>query len=370
MVELTVDLGADSYPILIGPGLLETLGGRLAGLVNGRRALVVSNATVWGLFGDVVTGSLTSAGFRTAFAPVPEGESAKSLASAARLYERAVAAGLDRGSPMVALGGGVVGDLAGFVAATYLRGVPFAQVPTTLLSQVDSSVGGKVAVNLPQGKNLVGAFYQPRLVLADTRTLATLPPGEVACGLAEIIKVAMIRDAAFFVWLEDNLARVVRLEQDALAEAVARACRLKAEIVARDEREQGERALLNFGHTFGHAVETLTGYSAYNHGQAVAMGMAAAARLAAETGLLAVDDARRLEELLTRAGLPVRLPADFGPAQYLDSMHRDKKVSGDEITLILPEVPGRGKIFRGFPEERLAAFLAVRLREGEKGGRG
>jgi len=366
MVELTVDLGQNSYAILIGAGLMDGLGGRLAGLVAGRRALVVSNERVWGLFGDSVSRSLGEAGFKVVPALVPDGESAKSLDRAAGLYERAVDGGLDRRSPVVALGGGVVGDLAGFVAASYQRGVPFVQVPTTLLAQVDSCVGGKVAVNLPQGKNLVGAFYQPRLVLADTLTLATLPPGEVAAGLAEIIKVAMIRDGALFGWLEENLAGVVQLDQNALEEAVAWACRLKAEIVALDEREQGLRALLNFGHTFGHAVESLTGYTTYNHGQAVAMGMVAAARLASENGLLAESDARRLGNLVGRAGLPARLPGEFSAGQYIASMHRDKKVCGDELTLVLPLAAGRGDIVRGFPEDRLQEFLAGWLREGEQ----
>jgi len=367
MVRLTVELGANSYPVLIGAGLLDGLGDRLAAVTAGRRALVVSNAHVWELFGTTVSRALSRAGFRVSPALVPDGESAKSLEQAAALYERAVEAGLDRRSPVVALGGGVVGDLAGFVAATYLRGVPFAQVPTTLLAQVDSSVGGKVAVNLPQGKNLVGAFYQPRLVLADTLTLATLPPGEAACGLAEIIKAAVIADADFFDWLEENLAGLVRLDQVLLQEAVARACRLKAAVVGRDEREQGERALLNFGHTFGHAVETLTGYTVYNHGQAVAMGMAAAARLAVETGRLAEKEARRLEELVRAAGLPVRLPAGFGPAQYLEAMYRDKKVRGDELTLVLPRGLGRGEIVRGFPPARLEDFLTAWLEKGEGG---
>jgi len=352
-----VDLGRRSYPIVVGPGVLDGLGARLAGLVEGRRALVVSNERVWGLFGATVTASLEGAGFAAAKALIPDGEAAKSLDQAARLFDEALTAGLDRSSPVVALGGGVTGDLAGFVAATYLRGVPFVQVPTTLLAQVDSSVGGKVAVNLPRGKNLVGAFYQPRLVLSDTLTLKTLPDEELSCGLAEIIKVAMIRDAVFFRWLEDHLDRLLTRDQEALEWAVARACRLKAAIVAADERERGERALLNFGHTFGHAVETLSGY-ACNHGQAVAVGMAAAARLAVESGLLDDTDARRLVHLVERAGLPTRWPREFAPGEYLAVMHRDKKVKGGVITLVLPRAAGRGEIVPAFDEGALARFLA------------
>lgn len=357
MVELTVDLGPNSYPVLIGPGQIDGLGKRLTDLVPGRRSLVVSNEKVWGLFGEAVTRSLEDAGMKVVCALIPDGESAKSLEQAALVYGRAVDGGLDRRSPVVALGGGVVGDLAGFVAATYQRGVPFVQVPTTLLAQVDSSVGGKVAVNLPQGKNLVGAFHQPRLVLADTLTLSTLVPGEVAAGLAEIIKVAMIRDGAFFSWLEENLEGLLRLDQGTLERAIAWACGLKAQIVGLDEREHGLRALLNFGHTFGHAVEYLTGYSVYNHGQAVAMGMVAAARLSVESGLLPEGDCLRLEELIARAGLPTRLPGEFSIGQYIASMHRDKKVFGDELTLVLPQAAGRGELVRGFPEDRLAWFL-------------
>jgi len=260
---------------------------------------------------------------------------------------------------IVALGGGVVGDLAGFAAATYQRGVPFIQVPTTLLAQVDSSVGGKTGVNHPLGKNMIGAFHQPLAVIADTATLDTLPDRELAAGLAEVIKYGAIRDLAFFGWLETNIARLRDRDPDALAKAIGRSCEIKAEIVALDEREAGPRALLNLGHTFGHAIETLEGYGAWLHGEAVAAGMVMAARLSARLGRAPESDADRLEALLRRAGLPVE-PPGLEVDAWLDAMGRDKKNESGRITLILLDRLGAATVEKNVPAGALEGFLAAR----------
>jgi len=351
MQEVHIDLGARSYAIHIGSGLLARLGNYLKEFRFTPRVLLVTNPVVGSLYGEAATAALENAGFEVLRAEIPEGEEYKSLATAEKLYDLAYTRELDRQSPVVALGGGVVGDLAGFVAATYLRGVPFVQVPTTLLAQVDSSVGGKVAVNHPRGKNIIGAFYQPRLVLADLDVLKTLDPREVRAGLAEVIKYGVIADGDFFAWLEENLERLLALEAEPLAHAVAVSCRIKARVVQEDETEQGRRAILNFGHTLGHALEALTGYTIYRHGEAVAMGMAAAARLAVALGMFPEGDAARVINLIRRAGLPVEVPAGISPDELLASMRRDKKVLAGRLTFVLPVEIGRVEIVRDVPEE-------------------
>lgn len=357
MEKYTVDLGPRSYDIFISPGLLAQAGRYLreAGCKN--KILLVSNDKVFGLYGAQVQDTLTGAGYEVATALLPDGEEYKNLASAELLYRQALDSGLDRGSTVVSLGGGVVGDLAGFVAATYMRGIAFAQLATTLLAQVDSSVGGKVGVNHPAGKNIIGAFHQPRLVLSDTAVLATLDPVEIRAGLAEVIKYGVIWDGNFFTWLEDHLEHLLNIEPVLIGRAIAISCRVKAAVVAEDEREQGQRAILNYGHTVGHAVEALTNYRAYRHGEAVAIGMAVEARMAVTAGLLPAADCGRIEKLLQRAGLPVDIPAELSPEALLESMGRDKKTLAGELTLILPRGLGRVDIVRNLAPGRVLELL-------------
>ncbi|KJS11781.1 MAG: 3-dehydroquinate synthase [Peptococcaceae bacterium BRH_c8a] len=336
MREVIINLGQRSYRIAIGSGILDQAGELLARLPVGKKVLLVTNPVVGGLYGARVADSLSRSGFKVYQAEIPDGEQYKSLQSAELLYNQAFEAELDRNCPVVALGGGVVGDLAGFVAATYMRGVPFVQIPTTLLAQVDSSVGGKVAVNHPRGKNIIGSFYQPVLVLTDTATLHTLQQREIGSGLAEVIKYGVIKDREFFTWLEQNMGRVRALEHEALAHVVETSCRVKAAVVEEDETEQGTRAILNLGHTLGHAVETLTGYNEYRHGEAVAIGTAMAAHLAVNLGLLHRNVEQRIGLLLESAGLPLGVPAGLDNDALVKAMSMDKKSYGGEITFVLP----------------------------------
>ncbi|MDI6631954.1 MAG: 3-dehydroquinate synthase, partial [Thermoanaerobacteraceae bacterium] len=322
MTEVRVELGPRSYPIYVASGCLGKLGRIAQQHLTGRRMLVVTNPVVAGLYGEAVKRSLAEAGFQVGEAQIPDGEEYKTLATVAGLYDAAFTGGLERGDAVLALGGGVVGDIAGFLAATYMRGVPFVQVPTTLLAQVDSSVGGKVGVNHPGGKNLIGAFYQPRFVLIDPDTLATLPSREVRAGLAEVIKYGVISDAGFFSWLEANIDRLLNLEPAALEHAIAASCRIKAAVVSADETETGLRAILNFGHTVGHALEAVTGYQRFVHGEAVAIGMVAAARLAVRLGYFEPPGAERITGLVLRAGLPAEVPAGVVPGALLEAMRR------------------------------------------------
>ena len=362
--KVTVNLGARSYDIIIGAGLLDTLGERLGELGLGRTVLLVSDEQVWALYGERVRNVLEAAGFKVVVAVVPPGEEQKDLARAEELYDLAYTGGLDRTCPVVALGGGVVGDLAGFVAATYMRGVPLVNVPTTLLAQVDSSIGGKVAVNHPRGKNIIGAFYQPRLVLADVQTLTTLPQRELLSGLAEVIKYGVIADASFFAWLEAYWERVLARDTAGLERVVRHCSRIKAWVVERDETEQGLRAILNYGHTVGHALEATTGYRRFSHGEAVAVGMAVAARLAERLGMLAAPEAERIRDLLVRVGLPVTIPADVSTEELLEALYRDKKVVGGRLTFVLPVNIGEVRVRRDVPEG-LVRCLLEEAREGD-----
>ncbi len=350
MREVKVNLGNRAYNIIIDRGLLARAGRLIARLPVGRKAMLVTNPLVGEMYADLLTESLSRAGITVTRVDVPDGERYKTLASAEMLYDRAFSAGLDRRCPVVALGGGVVGDLAGFVAATYMRGVPFIQVPTTLLAQVDSSVGGKVAVNHPRGKNIIGAFYQPALVISDTDTLRTLDGREIRSGLAEVIKYGIIGDAAFFNWLESNIDRVLALEPEALAHVIERSCRSKARVVENDETEQGNRAILNLGHTVGHAIEALAGYGRYTHGEAVAIGTAVAARMAVDMGLLQAEEEQRIRNLLARAGLPLAVPEELATGDIINSMYGDKKTFGGEITFILLKTIGSAVICKNVPE--------------------
>jgi 3-dehydroquinate synthase len=354
---LPVALGARSYPIWIAEGLLPSLGSRLRALGLSGRAALVSVPPVHELYGAVARESLAVAGFEVREAIVPDGESSKSVTQLSALWDRFVEHRLERGSPVVALGGGVVGDLAGFAAATYKRGVPFVQCPTTLLAQVDSSVGGKVAIDHPAGKNLIGAFHQPAAVCVDLATLRTLPRRELVAGLAEVIRSAAAFDAEFFSFLEQSLDRLLALDVEALRHAVSACCRIKAEVVAEDERESGgRRSLLNLGHTFGHALETLTGYAAYRHGEAVGWGIARAASLARRLGLCDEGVAARQEALLRRAGLPVDDPSPDADSM-IDAMAHDKKAAGGKVRFVLTEKIGSANLYEGIPREILKEVL-------------
>ena len=355
MRRLDVALGERSYPIRIGPGLL----GRpelFEPVLPGRHALLLSDSQVAPLYAERVLAALP-ARLQVRVHTIPAGEQHKTLASAESCFAALAELRASRDACVIALGGGVIGDLGGFVAACWMRGIRFLQLPTTLLAMVDSSVGGKTAVDLPQGKNLVGAFHQPSAVIADTDTLATLPPRELRAGLAEVVKYGAIFDAAFLDWLESNAQALLDGEAEVLSGAIERSCRFKAEVVARDETEQGERALLNLGHTFGHAIETEQGYGGLLHGEAVAVGMVLAARLSARLGLAPAADAERLARLLARLGLPTQIPAGLDPAQLLAHMRLDKKNLSGRLRLILWRGAGQALIVPDVDEAAVLGLL-------------
>ena len=351
-----VELGVRAYPIHIGASLIDRAA-LYAPHVSGRLAAVVTNETVAPLYAERLDRALRAAGARTLRVVLPDGEAFKTWQTLDRVFAALLEANADRRTIVVALGGGVIGDIAGFAAATYQRGIAHLQVPTTLLAQVDSSVGGKTAINHPLGKNMVGAFHQPAAVVADTATLATLPAREFAAGLAEVVKYGAIHDVAFLAWIEDNVERLLARDAGALDHAIRRSCEIKAAIVAADERESGARALLNFGHTFGHAIESATGYGTVLHGEAVATGMALAARFSARQGRVPRADAERLVGLLQRLRLPVAAPR-LPLATWLEYMGRDKKNEDGRITLILLEALGRAAVVRDAPARDLEDFLA------------
>jgi 3-dehydroquinate synthase len=359
MRTLNVALGERSYPIHIGSGLLSRSDLLLSQLC-GKRAFVVSNERVAPLYFDALAVPLRAAGIEVGSIVLADGESYKNWETLNLIFDRMLAERCDRGITVIALGGGVVGDLAGFAAASYQRGVNFIQVPTTLLAQVDSSVGGKTGINHPRGKNMVGAFWQPRLVLADTDTLRTLPDRELSAGLAEVIKYGLIRDREFLEWIEDNIERLVARDGTALAHAIEVSCRNKAEVVAGDEREtakEGGRALLNLGHTFGHAIETGMGYGVWLHGEAVAAGTVMAAALSRRLGWLTDAEVERVVKLLARAGLPVKGPA-LGAQTYLDLMGHDKKVVAGRLRLVLLQGLGAAVTHAEAPEAEILAAIA------------
>jgi 3-dehydroquinate synthase len=330
MRTLQVKLDERSYPIHIGSGVLAQA--ELFTAAVGTRAAIVTNETVAPLYGARLKAMLPEAPLEIV---LPDGEQHKTLEVMARIFDALLTARCDRQTTLIALGGGVIGDMTGFAAACYQRGVPFVQVPTTLLAQVDSSVGGKTGVNHPLGKNMIGAFYQPRAVLIDTDTLKTLPERELHAGLAEVIKYGVIQDPEFFAWLEQNIERLLKREAEPLAYAIERSCRNKAEVVAKDEREGGLRAILNYGHTFGHAIETGLGYGAWLHGEAVGAGMAMAADLSRRLGWISEQDRGRIEALIARAQLPVRAPAQLTSARFKALMAVDKKVQSGKLRLVL-----------------------------------
>lgn len=355
MPHVDLTLPHHRYAIHIEPGLLADLGPRVRAAAAHDRAALLVDGSITDTYGPVAAQSLRNVGYDVLVIPMPVGESHKNLKTTASVYEQLVTARLERRSPVIALGGGVVGDTAGFVAATYLRGVPFVQCPTTLLAMVDASVGGKVGVNLPQGKNLVGAFYQPVVVAIDTDTLASLPPRELRCGLAECVKHAVIRDAALFDWLERHIEAILGLDRGVLVELVQRNVQIKATVVMADEKETGQRAHLNFGHTFAHAIESTQGYGGYHHGEAVSLGMVAASRLAAALGLCDVHMSHRLTNLLDRIGLPVEA-AELAPTRHLlAAMRVDKKVANNRIRLVLPLRIGEVTIRDDVEDDAVAA---------------
>jgi 3-dehydroquinate synthase len=359
METLQVPLGVRSYPIFIGPGLLGNQY-LVQPYVQGVQVMLVSNATVAPLYLEKTRAGFESWQIESVI--LPDGEAYKDLGTLNTIFDALLKARFGRDCTLVALGGGVVGDLAGFAAACYQRGVAFIQIPTTLLAQVDSSVGGKTGVNHPLGKNMIGAFHQPSCVVADTDTLQTLPSRELRAGLAEVIKYGLIRDLPFFLWLEEHLEQLLARDPEALVYAIRRSCENKAEVVSADEKEGGVRALLNLGHTFGHAVEAGLGYGRWLHGEAVAAGICLAADLSVRNGWLAQEEADRIRALFVRAGLPVHAPAELGVAQMRDLMAIDKKVQRGRLRLVLLKTLGEAVVTDDFNPEALDATLATHPR--------
>ncbi len=355
MQTLTVGLGERSYPIHIGSGLLGHAE-LLQAYVSRKRAAVISNTTVAPLYLEKLQHTLQAIGISSVEVILPDGEEYKNSATLNLIYDSLLKNRCERSTPLIALGGGVVGDMTGYAAATYLRGVPFIQIPTTLLAQVDSSVGGKTGINHPLGKNMIGAFYQPQLVLADTDTLNTLPDKELSAGLAEVIKYGLIRDLPFLEWLEQNIDKLRARDTAALQYAIARSCLNKAEVVAADERESGERALLNLGHTFGHAIESGMGYGNWLHGDGVAAGTVMAADLSQRLGWISTQDVARIRKLYERAGLPVAAP-DLGSDKYLELMGLDKKVEGGKMRFVLLKQVGQAVVYGETPDKLLRQTL-------------
>jgi shikimate kinase/3-dehydroquinate synthase len=361
MQTLNVGLGERGYPIHIGNGLLDKAV-LLQSALPRKRAAIVTNTTVAPLYLERLQHTLQSIGVSSVAVILPDGEAYKNADTLNLIYDALLKNRCERSTPLIALGGGVVGDMTGYAAATYLRGVPFIQVPTTLLAQVDSSVGGKTGINHPLGKNMIGAFYQPKLVLADIDTLNTLPDKELAAGLAEVIKYGLIRDPAFFEWLEHNMDKLLARDTDALQYAIARSCHNKAEIVALDERESGVRALLNLGHTFGHAIESGMGYGVWLHGEGVAAGTVMAADLSQRLGWISGQDVARIRKLFERAGLPTVAPV-LGTDKYLELMGLDKKVEGGKMRFVLLKQIGRAVVDGEVPPELLQQTLQACVHE-------
>ncbi len=357
MQTLNVALAKRSYPIHIGRGLITDASLILPHLKR-KHAAIVTNTTVAPLYLAQLSDALQAAGVQVIPIILPDGEAYKNSDTLNSIYDALLQNRCERSTTLIALGGGVIGDLTGYAAATFLRGVPFIQIPTTLLSQVDSSVGGKTGINHPLGKNMIGAFYQPQLVLADIDTLQTLPPREFSAGVAEVIKYGLIRDAHFFDWLEHQMPQLMQLDEAVLSEAIYRSCQNKADVVAKDEHEQGERALLNLGHTFGHAIENAMGYGVWLHGEAVAAGTMMAADLSQRMDWLSADDVARIKNSLLAANLPL-IPPKLGTAKYLDLMGLDKKVENGKIRLVLQQGIGRAVITSDYDADKLNACLSA-----------
>ncbi len=333
---INVNLKEDSYPIFVGTGIINQIGAYIKSHIQPTSVLIIADTVVKHHFASPVVDSLKKSGYDVSIVDIPGGERSKSLERLSQILDSLIDFQLDRGSTLIALGGGVIGDLVGFAAAVYMRGIAYVQIPTTLQAQVDASVGGKTAINHPKGKNLIGAFHQPKLVLIDVDTLQTLPQRDIHAGLIEVIKMGVIRDEHLFAMVEDNLDDVLNLEAEALIEMIACACANKADIVAKDEKESGLRMVLNYGHTFGHALEALTNYKVYRHGEAVSIGLNCAAQLAVNLGMFSETDFERQRILLNRAKLPLTFPSDLSPETIYDAMLLDKKTVGGKLRLILP----------------------------------
>ena len=358
MRTLTVDIKDQPYPIHIGAGLLDRVDLITPHLAQ-KRAVVVTNTTVGPLYSARLRAALAASGVESFEIVLPDGEIHKNWQTLNQIFDQLIEKRCERKTTLIALGGGVVGDMTGFAAATYQRGVPYIQIPTTLLAQVDSAVGGKTAINHPQGKNMIGAFYQPKLVLADTQTLDTLPQREFSAGMAEVIKYGLIRDLSFFEWLEANIEKIIARDCDAIVHAIYESCRNKAEVVAQDEKEAGVRAILNFGHTFGHAIETATNYREYLHGEAVAMGAVLAAELSRGLGYLSVHDCERIKKVLAAAKLPITAP-NLGIEKFLQLMSADKKVDAGKIHFVLLQRIGGAYSDGDVPRQSLTEVLSAR----------
>jgi 3-dehydroquinate synthase len=357
MQNIRVELGERSYDISIGSNSLDNIGDALKSLNLSPKVAVVSNPTVLELYGERVSNSIKEAGFDLLTVTIPDGEEYKDLLRLHHIYDELLSYKLDRSSALIALGGGVIGDMTGFAASTYMRGIAYIQVPTTLLAQVDSSVGGKTGVNHKLGKNMIGTFWQPRLVWVDIETLRTLPKKELLAGLAEVIKYGVIYDRELFDFLADNRDRILGLDSEALTHIVQRSCEIKAEVVAKDERETGLRAILNFGHTIGHAIETVTEYKRFLHGEAVAIGMCLEARLSRMLNLIDEGQVSRIKEVIDSYGLPSEKPANINAHSIFLSMQLDKKAVAGELKFILPEKIGSVRIYKGVSEELLREVL-------------
>jgi 3-dehydroquinate synthase len=357
METIRVELGDRSYTITIGNTILKGIGDQLKSLNLSPKIAVVSNPTVFALYGEQVADSIREAGFDLLTVTIPDGEEHKNLATLQQIYNELLRYKLDRKSALVALGGGVVGDITGFAASTYMRGIAYVQIPTTLLAQVDSSVGGKTGVDHELGKNMIGAFWQPGLVWIDVDTLKTLPMRQLLAGLAEVIKYGVIYDNELFAFLEGNKDRILNLDENALIHIIRRSCEIKAAVVSHDERESGLRAILNYGHTIGHAIETVTGYTKFLHGEAIAIGMYLEARLAEMLNLIDEEQVSRIKSLISSYGLPCEKPADIKPQSIFLSMQLDKKAVAGELKFILPEKIGNVRIQKNVPEKSIRDVL-------------
>lgn len=357
MEKIRVELAERSYDISIGNNILKRIGENLKALNLSPKIAIVSNPTVFSLYGEQVSDSLKKAGFDVVTVTIPDGEEYKDLLWVQHIYDELLDHKLDRSSALVALGGGVIGDITGFAASTYMRGISYIQIPTTLLAQVDSSVGGKTGVNHKLGKNMIGTFWQPRLVWIDVETLKTLPRRELLAGLAEVIKYGVIYDRELFDFLEVNKDKILNLDNNALTHIIKRSCEIKADVVSKDERESGLRAILNYGHTIGHAIETITEYKRYLHGEAVAIGMCLEARLAQMIDLIARDQVLKIKGLIDSFGLPSEMPEDMEVNRIFSSMQLDKKAVAGELKFILPKKIGSVTIYRGVTEKLIREWL-------------
>jgi 3-dehydroquinate synthase len=357
MEKIRVELAERSYDIIIGSTILDKLGENLKTLNLSPMAAIVSTPTVFSLYGERVSDAVRKSGFNVVTVIVPDGEEYKDLLRIQQIYDELLAHKLDRSSALIALGGGVIGDMTGFAASTYMRGIAYIQVPTTLLAQVDSAVGGKTGVNHSLGKNMIGTFWQPGLVLTDVETLKTLPKREVLAGLAEVIKYGVIYDRGLFDFLETNRDMILNLDRNALTHIIKRSCKIKAEVVGKDERESGLRAILNYGHTIGHAIETLTGYTQFLHGEAVAIGMYREAMLSHLLGFVGKEQVMRIKAIIDAFGLPSEMPPEISVDSLLASMQLDKKTVAGQLKFILPEKIGAVRIHKGISEKAIRESL-------------